>query len=359
MLCYHAFMNNEGRTISISTDTMIRAILLVSLVALLFFLKDLVLIIITAVVIASAIEPGILRLKKWHISRVPAVIIIYLSVAAVFIAIFYFVVPPFLDDAVNFLNTLPDKLTVIENTNLNNIIPSHFSQVNSLIPLKDVVESIRGFAAGASGGLFNVTSALFGGLLSFVLILVLSFYFAVQETGVDDFLRVITPLENQDHILNLWKRSQVKIGLWMQGQVILAIIVGLLTYLGLTILQVPYALLLAILIMVFEIIPVFGPILGATPAVIVAFTTGGVSLGLLTLGLYVIVQQFESHLIYPLVVRKIVGVPPLLVIIGLIVGLELFGFLGAILAVPVAAALREYINDINKAKDDKRAHQVV
>jgi predicted PurR-regulated permease PerM len=163
-------------------------------------------------------------------------------------------------------------------------------------------------------------------------------------------LQVVTPLRHQKYVLSLWKRSQIKIGLWMQGQLLLGLIVGVLTYLGLVILGVPYALFLAPLIALFELIPVFGPILAAIPAVIVAFGTGGVSLGFLTVGLYLIVQQFESHLIYPLVVRKVVGVPPLLVIIGLIVGAKVAGFLGIILSVPIAGALKEYIDDVNKAK---------
>lgn len=343
-------MKGEGRSIEITTGTIIRGILLVLLVGLLFYLRDLILVIITAIVIASAIEPGIVRLKKWHISRLGGVIIIYLLIAIAFVSVFYFVVPPLLDDVINFLNTLPDKLTFIEKSSLQSLSPASFSQFNDLIPLEQVLQGLRSAASGLSGGLFSTTSALFGGLLSFVLIVVLSFYFAVQETGVDDFLRVVTPLRQQEYVLSLWKRSQLKIGLWMQGQLLLALIVGVLTYLGLTILGVPYSLFLALLITVFELIPVFGPILGAIPAVIVAFGTGGVSLGFLTIGLYVIIQQFENHLIYPLVVRKVVGVPPLLVIIGLIAGAKIAGFLGIILSVPVAAAIKEYIDDVNKAK---------
>ena len=343
-------MTSEGKTIEITTGTIVRAILLILAVALIFYLRDLVLIILTAVVIASSIEPGIAHLKKWRVSRLPAVIMLYLSVAVVFISTFYFLVPPLLDDAINFLNTLPDKLALIEKKSVESIDPQMFSQFNDFVPLKDVFEGVRSVATDVSGGIFKTTNALFGGVLSFVLIIVLSFYFAVQETGVDDFLRVVTPIKNQKYVLSLWKRSQIKIGLWMQGQLLLGLIVGVLTYLGLTILGVPYALLLSILMIFFELIPVFGPIIGAVPAVIIAFATGGASLGFFTVGLYVIIQQFENHLIYPLVVQKVVGVPPLLVIIALIAGAQIAGFLGILLSVPFAAALKEYIDDVNLAK---------
>jgi predicted PurR-regulated permease PerM len=345
-------MKSDGTIhIEVSTGTIIKSILLVLLVAALFFLRDMVLVILTAVVIASAAEPGIVKLRQWRISRLPAVMIIYLSVVTIFVATFYYLIPPLINDTSAFLSAFPQTVSDLDSKQIGGI---DISKVNELLPVDELLKNFQGIASNVSGGIFKTTSALFGGLLSFVLIVVLSFYFAVQETGVDDFLRVITPLKHQNYVLSLWKRSQLKIGLWMQGQIVLALIVGVLTYLGLMVLGVPYALFLAILITIFELIPVFGPILGAIPAVIVAFATGGMSLGFLTVGLYIIIQQFENHLIYPLVVRKVVGVPPLLVIIGLIVGAEIAGFLGIILSVPIAAALKEYIDDVNKAKEQGR-----
>lgn len=135
----------------------------------------------------------------------------------------------------------------------------------------------------------------------------------------------------------------------MQGQLLLGLLIGVMVYLGLTILGIKYAFLLALLAAVFEIIPLFGPILAATPAVILGFLDSAV-LGFMVLGFYIIIQQFENHLIYPLVVRKVVGVPPLVVIIALIIGAKLAGFLGVLLSAPIAAVLMEYMNDLEKAK---------
>jgi predicted PurR-regulated permease PerM len=140
----------------------------------------------------------------------------------------------------------------------------------------------------------------------------------------------------------------------MQGQLVLAAMVAILVYLGLMVLGVKNALLLAFVAGLFEIIPVFGPILSAIPSISFAFVDGGMGLALLVAGMYVIVQQFENHLIYPLVVRKIVGVPAILVIISMIMGWQLAGFIGLIIAVPVVTMIVEYMDDIqaykNKAK---------
>src|SRR3989344_1806939 len=103
----------------------------------------------------------------------------------------------------------------------------------------------------------------------------------------------------------------------MQGQILLSVIVAVLVYLGLLILSIPYALMLAIFTAFAEIIPIFGSLIAGAVAVVIAYSSGGVALGAIVLGLYIVVNQFESNLIYPLIVKKVVGVPPLLVIVAL------------------------------------------
>jgi predicted PurR-regulated permease PerM len=197
---------------------------------------------------------------------------------------------------------------------------------------------------------FKTASTVFGGALSFVLIVVISFYLSVQEDGVRDFLKIITPVKSQKYVTDLWRRSQLKIGYWMQGQLLLAVLIGVLVYLGLVVLGVKHALLLAVMAAAFELIPVFGPILAAIPAIVVSSVDGGVTAGLLVTGLYLIIQQFENHLIYPVVVKKIVGISPIVVILALFIGAKLAGFLGALLSVPLSAALMEFVNDVQKDK---------
>ena len=187
-------------------------------------------------------------------------------------------------------------------------------------------------------------------MFSFALIVVLSFYLAVQEDGVGKFLRVVTPWHKEKYVLGLWDRSKKKIGLWMQGQILLAAIIAVLVYLGLLLVRVDHPLLLAVSAGMFEIIPLFGPILAAIPAILVAFTGGGMSLALVVAGLFVIVQQFENQLIYPLVVKKVVGVPPIISILALLIGGQLAGFLGVVISVPVAAVLMELLGDFEKEK---------
>jgi predicted PurR-regulated permease PerM len=338
--------------ITISSGTIIKSILLILLVGVLFYLKDLALIVITAIVIASAIEPITKWFMSYKIPRVFSVLLVYILTLLGLLSIFYFFVPTLLQEASNFLAFLP---TYISSLDLSGTIGGDFlsgsESIVKTFSLRDALLSVQESFGNLSEGFVKSISAIFGGAFSFVLIIIFSFYFAVQETGIDDFLRVVTPVRNHHYVLGLWKRSQVKIGRWMQGQFILALIVGVLVYIGLTILDVRYALLLAVLAGIFELIPLFGAFLAAIPGIAIASVDGGITLGLMVTGLYIIIQQFENHLIYPLVVTKVVGVPPLMVILALIIGAQFAGFLGLILAVPVAAIVQELIKDVQKEKE--------
>jgi len=344
--------------ISITAGTIVKGIAILACVWALWLLRDLALVIVTAVILASSIEPGIKFLGKYRIHRIPAVLLTYIAIAGLFFAIAYSFVPPIVDEMSEIGRNLPNMMQSIDKSLFggNSILAPAFTQSGlvSNEATDSLFESFFNNVSGAGGttshGVFVTASAIFGGVFSFILIVVLSFYFAMQERGIENFLKIITPFSNEAYAINLWERSKNKIGKWMQGQLLLGVLIFVLVYLGLTIFGVPYAMTLALLAGMFEIIPVFGPIMAAIPGVILAFTTGGASLAIIIAGFYLLVQQFESHLIYPLVVRKVVGVPPILVILALIIGAELAGFLGILISVPVAAALMEYIEDIERKK---------
>jgi predicted PurR-regulated permease PerM len=336
----------KNSTIQISTTTIIKTILILAGAYLLWYLRDLLLILLASLVIASAIEPAAIALSKKKVPRVLSVLFVYLTFFATFLGVIVFLLPPILNETKDLLKTIPGYLENIGATSqgattLNESFQDLSMQVNAL--LKGVQD----------GDFVTAISFVFGGLMSFIFIVVFSFYFAINERGIEEFLRVVSPRESEEYMIDLWRRTQNKIGLWMQGQLLLAILIGVLVYLGLSILGVPYALALGVLAGVFELIPVFGPILSAIPAVALAFSGGGLPLAIIVVGFYIIIQQFENHLIYPLVVTKVVGVPPVLVILALLVGAKLAGILGILLSVPVAAALQELFNDFGKSKTAK------
>lgn len=343
-------MGKEVR-ISITTGSVIATLGVLLGAYLLWILRDLVLLILTAIVIASAIEPWILFFIRRRLPRFVSALLVYVLVFGSVFGLVYFFFPPIVRDATAFFSAMPAYLSSLNLGSLSGL--SGASNILTTSQGSDFLKtllSLQYVFTATTGGVTQLLVTFFGGIFSLLLIIVLSFYFALQDTGVDDFLRLIMPVTYEEYSVDLWKRSQKKIGLWMQGQILLSVIVAILVYLGLVIIGIPYALLLAVFTAIAEVIPVFGSILAGAVAVIVAYSSGGLPLAFIVAGLYVVVNQFESNLIYPLIVKKIVGIPPLLVIVALIAGYTLAGFLGALLSVPMAAVALEFIYDFDKRK---------
>ncbi len=347
-------------TFTVKSGTIIKILLILGLAAMALYLLDIILIVLTAIVIASAIEPAIKWLTRRKIPRILATILIYGVLIVALVTLFYLIVPTFLDDLASFMALLPKKISAL-NLKTKGIGSDFFSwqsAVQGLSKSESVGQAVQNLTttfSTASASILDTLTTVFGGVFSFFLIFILSFYFAVREGAIEEFLRLITPLHHEAYVVGLWRRTQHKIGRWIQGQFILALIIGILVYIGLRILNVQNAFFLAMVSTVFEIIPVFGPILGSIPGVLVGFIQGGFTFGIVVAAMYLIVQQIESNIIYPLVVRKVLDVPPLVVMIALIVGARLGGFLGIMLSVPLAAALTEYMYDVGKKRMVARA----
>ncbi len=346
-------MHTQKNIIEISFSTMLKAVVLGVACWAMWVLRDIVMILLLSIIVASAIEPVNYWFKRYRVPRVVGVVLIYASLMLMLFGIFYIILPPLFGDILNFLIALPSYVDKAfrPNSAVFDLFPDlPYKMQQSFHTIAVTLE--RSFESNFSfltKGTITAGTSVFGGLFSIILLTVISFYLSVQERGIENFLRIVSPIEYEAYLLNLWERAQRKIGRWLQGQMILGALVGVIVFLMLSILDVKHALVLAFLAAMFEIIPVFGPIFAALPAIALA-SIQSPSLGLLVAGLYVLVQQVESHLIYPLVVRKTIGVPPLLVVLALVIGAELAGVFGILVSVPLAAIFVEFLNDLSARK---------
>ncbi len=247
---------SSEKIIQIGSGTILKAIIIIIAFALLYYLRDIALVVILAVVIASAIEPGTQWFSRRRVPRILSVLLMYSTAVIILVGMFYFLFLPLLNQFATLLSSLPSYLGQLQVW--NPLADSTLISSNSAIAgfsenfsLSQIVEQIDGTASQLSNGFFSTASTIFGGILSFLLVIVLSFYLSVESDGVTDFLKMVTPAKNEKYIIGLWKRSQHKIGLWMQGQIVLAIVVAMLVFLGLTLLRIDNALLLAVLAGVF------------------------------------------------------------------------------------------------------------
>ncbi len=342
------------KPISISNGTIIRTLLFIILIYALYILRDIILIVLTSIVLASFISATANKLSRFRLNRTVGVVLVYVLALSMLSGLFYLFAPIVITEISN-LSPVVQKYYPA--ANIPNLLSgsglsgaqSIFNNLGGDGDLSAVITGANQIASKVTGGFFGLLATMFGGLLNFILIIVISFYLSIQENGVEKFLRIIVPSKHEPYIIGLWSRTQRKIALWVKGQLLLGILVGILIYLGLTILNVPYALLLSFAAAIFELIP-FGIILGAIPAIIFSFMQGGFTLALIVAGFYTIVQQFENYLLQPLVIKKVVGISPLVIILSVLIGYALAGFWGLILAVPAAVCVLELTNDIEKKK---------
>ncbi len=340
--------------ISISTNTLIKILLLGILVFSVIKLSNIILIILVAIVIASFVESAVKRIKPYIKNRSLSVFLIYIFTISLIVLLLTVFMPVFIDE----MSTLVASLSqyIPNNSILNTFQPDTISGAKDIVSdisrnasLSDVIQSTQSLISSLSGGFMDIFGGAFGGVLNFFFIIIISFYLSVTEKGIENFLRIVTPRDSEEYIIGLWQRTEHKIGLWVQGQMLLGLIIGILSYLGLTILGVKYSLVLAILTAFCELVP-FGIFLAMVPVTLFGYLDGGVTMALLSFGLYFILHQFENYLIYPLIIKKVIGISPLVVILSIIIGAELAGFLGVILAIPAAVCLLEFLDDIEKKK---------
>jgi predicted PurR-regulated permease PerM len=347
---------NKGNIthISITTGTMVRAVLVLLGVFLLWYLRDLLLVVLTSIVIASFVESAIPHFRKIGVGRVFGIVILYVSTLLVLAGIFYLFAPLLITELYNF------------STFISSYIPGvsflHFFQNEAFSGAKDMVSALssnfslatlvsvsKAFIVNLSGGFFTAFSIAFGSIFNFILIILISFYLSIEGRGIENFLRIIFPIQHEDYVVDLWNRSSRKIALWMKGQVVLGLVVAVLIYLVLSLLGIEYALLLAIIAGVMELVP-YGILVSLIPAFTFSYLSGGLSSALVVTAVYLIVHQFEVFLFAPLIIKRIVGLSPIVIILSVLIGFELSGIWGAVLAIPVAVIAMEFISDIEKHK---------
>ncbi|PIZ86487.1 hypothetical protein COX94_00030 [Candidatus Nomurabacteria bacterium CG_4_10_14_0_2_um_filter_33_9] len=352
------FGKNQFASISINTSTIIRFFLVAIGFFLLWFLRDLLLVILTAIIIASFVESAVPHFKKIKINRVFGVVIIYISSILFLAFLFYLFAPLLITELYNFSvflsSYLPDSSIV--NYFKNDAFGGAKDIINNLshsLSLTNLLDTSKAFVTNLSGGFFQTLSVAFGSVFNVILIVLISFYLSIQEKGIEKFLRIILPVEYEEYAVDLWERSRRKIALWMKGQMLLGILITILTYLMLSIMGIQYALLLSIIAGVMELVP-YGILVALVPAISFSYLSGGISTALMVGGAYIILHQFEVFLFAPLVIKSVVGLSPLVVIIAALVGFELGGFWGLVLAIPVAVFIIELMSDLEKKKISSR-----
>lgn len=347
---------NEFKITSISTGTIVRFALVAIGIYALFYLKSILLPVLVSIVIASFVEVVAIDLKdKYRIPRKLSVVLIFFLGLILLGLFLYFIVPMIVNEfsqlATQLARILPkaEFLKPFTDKGLTTGAQKIFDSVADGGTANQVVLGARQIASSVSAGVFGSLANIFGGILNLVLILVMSFYLSMQDRGVETFLRIVTPAKNEEMVVSLWSRVERKIAKWLKGQMVLGFIIFVLSYIVLYVAGVEYALVLALLCGLLEMIP-YGITFGIIPSVLVTLFEVGPTTALWVLLAMIIIQQAENYILVPTLFKKIIGVPPLIVIIALLVGAKLAGLMGMILAMPMAVLLIEILDDVQAHK---------
>jgi len=305
--------------IEITAGNILRIVVVLLVLLFVFLIRDVVLLFLVAMVIVFALNPLIDWLGKRRVPRFLSTFLIF-AIGLGFVGLLgYFITPPLIQEISELAIGLPAYLSQLP-----------FQLKTDYI--QNILEKIPGF-------LITVPVRI----SSIIVILIIAFYLLAQKQGIKKFLKAFTPVKHQDYVFDLSDRIQKKISFWFLGQLTSCLFVGILTFIGLFLLKMPYALLLATIIGISEIVP-FGPIIGFIPAAILGFAQSTLT-GILVGILYLVIHQIENHIIVPQVMRKAIGLNPVLIILALLIGAKIAGILGLLIAIPAAAAFSVLIKD--------------
>lgn len=331
------------KTIEISHRTIIFATVFIGSLWILFQIRAIIIGLFVALLLMTALNPIVDRLVRLKVPRPLAILIAYIVLITLIISGLASIISPLVGQTTDLVDRLPmllDQLAAwLENIGITGVdggtIAGQLTQLGA-IP-RNVVRLIV---------------SIFSNLLSVFTVLVITFYLLLERKNLDKYLLVLFGQGSEPKAKSFVDKLEARLGSWVRGEVILMLIIGIATYVGLLLLGVPYALPLAILAGLLELLPNIGPTLAAVPAVLLALSISPL-MGLSTTALYFLIQQLENSIIVPKVMQKVVGVNPLITLLVLAIGFKLGGVFGAILSVPILIVAQVVATEIFSVKELK------
>jgi len=312
-----------------------KILFVVGLAALAFAVYDILLYLFIAYIVMSAVTPLV---DKWEARGLPrwvGALAVFLFVLMAFTVLVAISIPPFVSQTQNLIRETPAVLEkVINRFDLSVALDGLSIEVY----LQKIAQDFSREIAAAPIGLLRVGAGIFGGVFDTITVFFFIFYMILGKQSIHQFFVLLIPMKNKKHLSQLVLAVDRRLGAWLRGQLVLMILIGVATFIGLQVIGMPFSLPLAVIAGLLEIVPIMGPVISAIPAVLVGLSISPAK-ALTAALLFLLIQQLENGVIVPRVMKHAVGLNPLVVIVALMVGGRLAGPMGALLAVPVTAVL--------------------
>lgn len=326
----------EARKIEITTSTVLKTLGIIIALVLLWYLRSVLMLLFVVLIVVASFAPIVDWAQKYKIPRLLSTIIIFILLGALISLLGYLILPPLVNQLIDAANKVPQYASHYHFT-LENF--KHYTvQANLFETVKANIGNISNNLASASSTIFSFIASAFGGIISFIIAITLIFYLLLTKKQVTEGLLSYTPKKHRELARKVGSEILYKLGAWARGQFILCLVIGLLIGIALKIFGLPFALTLGVLAGVTEIIPNIGPIIAAIPALGIALTISPWK-ALIVLIIFLGAHQLENTLLVPTIMKRAVGINPAVIIIAILVGAQLGGALGVILAVPTAAVI--------------------
>ena len=327
----------EQSILDISWATIFKISIAVITLYFVYLLKDIIIWIIFALIIAILFNFPIDYLEKKKIPRIVSASLLYFGIFALISWFFYETAPIFLAEIENFIHNFPLQLSKISPL----LEKMGLGAINANANLINFTkESLK----GAQGGILNAFSAIFGGFYSAIFIVFLAFFISLEKNVGERIVEFFSPAQYKFYFGELWKKAKKKIGGWFISKLIGALFVGTATFAALAILNVKYSFIFSLLAGVLDLIPFIGPLIVGLVATAVIWLSSPTQ-AIFALTAFIIIQLLENDLVLPIIYRRAVDLSPVLVLIALAIGGELWGVLGAILAIPLTGIIFEILKD--------------
>ncbi|AKM78002.1 TPA: hypothetical protein DDZ49_03450 [Candidatus Wolfebacteria bacterium] len=335
-----AYNGAMERKLEITWGSLWRIVIMLVAVSMVYTMRNVVALLFLAIVVSSALDAPLNWLEKRKIPRIMGILFILIAGFSTVALLLYTVVP----------------IAVIETKDLADNIDLLGGALGGLVGAQNLSgtlgNGLSGLGESVTAGGFSVVKfipQLFENMVMLVTVMVISIYLAWYRDGIEGFLRAVLPIEYEQYSISVLHRVRKKIGKWLEGQIFLSLIVAVASFIGLKLLGVNYALVLALLAGGLEIIPFVGPIVAGALAFLVGISQS-MTLGVATLILFFVIHQLEAHIVLPLVMRKTTGIHPVIVALSIVAGYQLYGFIGIILAIPFVVVIQELVDDFTARK---------
>jgi predicted PurR-regulated permease PerM len=306
--------------------------------------RNILLLIVVAAVLAVGLDPAVRRLQRLKVSRGWAVALIFLATLG-FLALFGFlVIPPLVREVRELASNIPGYLQRLRTS--GGFFGDLERKYHLSTRLQDLTQKLPAVASSSLGTILGITKSVASAIFNSLTIGILTIYFLLALPRSQGLLTaIVTRREQRDADARTLSEALERIGGYVSGNIIVSVIAGFTSFAFLQIAGVPFAAALAMWVAIADLIPTVGATLGAVVAVIVAFFSS-VADGIATIVYFAAYQQVENYLIVPRVMKKSVDLSPAAVIVSVLIGGSLAGFAGALLALPIAAAAKVVIRDV-------------